>query len=129
MGAIPLKLSYRPSALVVRTFVLATLVVFTLATGCGNRRLVVPIDMTPANLAPANARDLNSHEAAVRAVAAVVSEKLGLPVPPEITVYVYGSRRVFEQGLIEDAHLTPPRAAELSEFAIGVGKRRQLLFN
>ena len=75
------------------------------------------------------ARDLTTHESAVRGVAAVVAKDLGLPVPSELTVYVYGSRRVFEQGLIEDARLTPARAAELSEFAIGVGKRRQLLFN
>ncbi|PYM14001.1 MAG: hypothetical protein DMD81_19315, partial [Candidatus Rokuibacteriota bacterium] len=52
-----------------------------------------------------------------------------LPVPDELTVYVYPTRAFFEQGLIQDAHVSPARAAELSEFAIGVGKRRQLLFN
>ena len=129
MGAVPLKLSYRPTVVVVRTLVLVVLIAFTVATGCGNRRIVVPIDMTPSPRVPTSAAELTSHEAAVRGVASIVSERLGLPVPPEITVYVYGSRRVFEQGLIEDAHLTPTRAAELSEFAIGVGKRRQLLFN
>lgn len=117
--------------MVLRTIVLGALVVFTLATGCGSRRLVVPIAIDPSALVkpPATARDLTTHEAAVRGVAAIVSAELGLPVPPEMTVYVYGSRRVFEQGLIEDARLSPGRAAELSEFAIGVGKRRQLLFN
>src|SRR5205807_8288298 len=37
------------------------------------------------------------------------------------------SRAVFEQGLVSDGRLPAVRAAELSEFAIGVGKRRQLL--
>jgi hypothetical protein len=129
MGVFPLKPSRRTSTLVVRTLVLTALVVFTLATGCGNRRLVVPIEITPSRAVPADASAFTSHESAVRGVAAIVAGELGLPVPPELTVYVYGSRRVFEQGLIEDAHLTPKRAAELSEFAIGVGKRRQLLFN
>jgi len=46
-----------------------------------------------------------------------------------VTVYVYASREVFEQGLIHDANVSPTRAAELSDFAIGVGKRRQLLLN
>jgi hypothetical protein len=36
---------------------------------------------------------------------------------------------VFEQGLISDGRLPALRAAELSEFAIGVGKRRQLLLH
>ncbi|HET7344095.1 MAG TPA: DUF4157 domain-containing protein, partial [Methylomirabilota bacterium] len=43
------------------------------------------------------------------------------------TVYLYGSRSVFEQGLVADGRLSALRAAELSGFAVGVGKRRQLL--
>ena len=50
-------------------------------------------------------------------------------MPDQVTVYVYGSRQVFERGLMQDAHVSPLRAAELSDFAIGVGKRRQLLLN
>lgn len=53
----------------------------------------------------------------------------GLPVPDRVTVYVYGSRREFEEGLVRDARLSPARAAELSESAIGVGRPRQLLFH
>ena len=102
---------------------------FTFAAGCGNRRIVLPIVTDAASLTmPASSRDLTTHETAVRGVSAIIAG-LGLPVPEKVTVFVYGSRRVFEQGLIEDAHLSPARAAELSEFAIGVGKRRQLLFN
>lgn len=115
---------------VVRSLLVVALALFSLASGCANRRIVLPMSINATSLtAPVNAQDLQTHEAAVRGVAAIVAGELALPVPPELTVYVYGSRRVFEQGLIEDAHLTPARAAELSEFAIGVGKRRQLLFN
>lgn len=52
-----------------------------------------------------------------------------MPLPAQFTVYVYSGRQVFEQGLIHDAHVSPVRAAELSEFAVGIGKRRQLLLN
>ena len=107
-----------------------TLTAFLVLTGCGSMRLVLPFTFESAALdAPADPRLLTTHETAVRGIAAILSQELGLPVPDEFTVYVYGSRKVFEQGLINDAHVSPARAAELSEFAIGVGKRRQLLLN
>jgi hypothetical protein len=50
-------------------------------------------------------------------------------MPSTFTAYVYSGRDGFERGLIADAHVSPIRAAELSEFAVGIGKRRQLLLN
>jgi hypothetical protein len=106
------------------------LAAFLILAGCGSTRLVLPFALQSALLEPPNdARLLTTHEAAVRGIAAILTHDLGLPVPGEFTVYVYGSRKVFEQGLIKDAHVSPVRAAELSDFAIGVGKRRQLLLN
>ncbi len=108
----------------------ATLATLLVVSGCGSGRLVVPVLIEPAALQPpADARHLLTHEDAVRGIAAVFVRDLGLPVPERVTVYVYGSRRVFEQGLIEDGRVSPARAAELSDFAIGVGRRRQLLLN
>jgi hypothetical protein len=72
-------------------------------------------------------QDFASHEAAVRGVASMLSRELALPVPDRVMVYIYSSRAVFEQGLMNDGRLPAVRAAELSEFAVGVGKRRQLL--
>jgi hypothetical protein len=79
--------------------------------------------------APQYPTDFVSHEAVVRGVAAILTRELDLPVPEEVTVYIYSSREVFEQGLISDGRLPVVRAAELSEFAAGVGKRRQLLLH
>ncbi|HEY3064652.1 MAG TPA: hypothetical protein VGL09_02615 [Methylomirabilota bacterium] len=99
-----------------------------LGAGCSEGRLVVPVNMNPTALAvPIDGRHLNTHEAAVRGISALLVRDLGLPVPDEVMVYVYDSREVFERGLIHDAHIAPARAAELSDFAMGVGKRRQLL--
>ena len=65
----------------------------------------------------------------MRGVATILRRDLGLPVPEQVTVYLYSSRPVFERGLVSDGQLAPVRAAELGEFAIGVGKRRQLLLH
>ena len=101
--------------------------------GCGatrTGRTVVPIAMDPTELIPpTDSHTLTTHDAAVRGIAGILVKDLKLPVPEQVTVYVYASRQVFEQGLIQDAQVSPVRAAELSDFAIGVGKRRQLLFN
>jgi hypothetical protein len=92
--------------------------------------VVVPVTIEPTSLAvPEDVRLLTTHASAVRGIAAILVRDLGLPVPEEVTVFVYGSRRVFERGLVQDANVSPARAAELSDFAIGVGKRRQLLLN
>jgi hypothetical protein len=96
--------------------------------GCGGTRLVLPLTFVPGELpAPTDPRLLSTHAAAVSGIAAILSEELDLPVPADFTVFVYGSRGVFERGLVEDARVARARAAELSDFAIGVGKRRQLL--
>jgi len=110
---------------------LAGLVLVALtAAGCAPGRTVVPVRMQPAALsAPAAALDLSSHEATVRSVAGVIVRDLGLPLPDTVTVYVYSSRQVFEQGLVDDGQVSRLRAAELSDFAVGVGKRRQLLLH
>jgi hypothetical protein len=90
----------------------------------------VPVTIdTAALVAPRDARDLTTHERAVQGIASVLVHDLGLPVPARVTVYAYRSRQSFERGLVEDAQVSPIRAAELSEFAIGIGKRRQLLLN
>src|SRR6266850_2241508 len=92
-------------------------------------RLVLPVAFEePAPAATLRyPDDFASHEATVRGVASLLKRELALPVPDHVMVYIYTSRSVFEQGLMTDGRLPAVRAAELSEFAIGVGKRRQLL--
>ena len=92
-------------------------------------RVVLPVAFEEPAAAAAlrYPEDFASHEAAVRGVASLLSRELALPVPDRVMVYIYSSRAVFEQGLMTDGRLPAVRAAELSEFAIGVGKRRQLL--
>ena len=108
----------------------ALLVTLTSVAGCGSGRLVLPITMDPSAFALVNdSAQLASHEEAIRGIAAILVRDLELPMPPAFTAYVYSGREGFERGLVMDANVSPLRAAELSEFAVGIGKRRQLLLN
>jgi len=89
----------------------------------------VTIDERIGSAAPRHPQDFSSHEAVVRGVAAILRRDFALPVPEQVTVYLYSSRALFERGLIDDGLLAPVRAAELGEFAVAVGKRRQLLLH
>jgi hypothetical protein len=98
--------------------------------GCAGGRTVVPVTMEPASLPiPRSAHEFRTHEQAVRGIAAILVRDLRIPVPPRVTVYVYSSRRIFEDGLVQDGQVSRLRAAELSDFAAGIGKRRQLLLH
>jgi hypothetical protein len=98
--------------------------------GCAGGRTVVPVTMEPATLPiPQSAHEFVTHEQAVRGIAAILVRDLRMPVPESVTVYVYSSRQIFEEGLVQDGRVSRLRAAELSDFAAGIGKRRQLLLH
>jgi hypothetical protein len=98
--------------------------------GCAGGRTVVPVSMEPASTPiPQSAYEFVTHEQAVRGIAAILVRELHIPVPQRVTVYVYSSPRIFEAGLVRDGQVSRLRAAELSDFAAGIGKRRQLLLH
>jgi len=108
----------------------AVLVLIAGTAGCGSGgRIVLPVALEEPAAALHYPDDFGTHEAVVRGVATILARDLGLPVPDHVTVYVYSSRAVFERGLISDGRLPVVRAAELGEFAIGVGQRRQLFLH
>src|SRR5687767_7537273 len=109
---------------------LVLLVLALAAGGCAGGRTVVPVSMDAAPPPiPQSAYEFSTHEQAVRGVAAILVRDLRIPVPERVTVYVYSSRRIFEEGLVQDGQVSRLRAAELSDFAAGIGKRRQLLLH
>ena len=109
----------------------ALLVALTSVAGCGSGRLVLPLALDTTTLVSptADTAQFATHEDAIRGIAAILARDLRLPMPASFTAYVYSGREGFERGLVTDAHVSPLRAAELSEFAVGIGKRRQLLLN
>ena len=96
--------------------VLAVAAALLLSACHSGGRVVLPV----AFEAPAPAatlrypEDFVSHEATVRGVAAILSRQLGLPVPDQVTVYIYGSRAIFEQGLVTDGRLPAVRRSPMS---------------
>src|ERR1700741_4843255 len=111
-------------------FSAALLVAFASVAGCGNGRVVLPFTIDGSALGPAPVHaDFPTNADAIRGISAVIGRDLDLPLPKAFTAYVYSGREGFERGLVEDANVSPVRAAELSEFAVGIGKRRQLLLN
>ena len=109
---------------------LVAVLVIAGTAGCGSGgRIVLPVALEEPAAALRYPDDFGSHEAVVRGVATILTRDLGLPVPTRVTVYIYSSRAVFERGLVSDGRLPEVRAAELGDFAIGVGKRRQLLLH
>src|SRR4029453_7505351 len=98
--------------------------------GCGSGRVVLPFTIDPAVMIPPHdSSQLASNDAAIRGISAILVRDLKLPMPPAFTAYVYSGREGFERGLVIDGNVSPVRAAELSEFAVGIGKRRLLLLN
>ncbi len=97
---------------------------------CSSSRIVLPLSLDSLELAdPSDAHALDTTQAAVRGIAAIIARTFSLPVPRQVTVFVYDGRRAFEQGLIYDARVSPVLAAKLSDFAIGVGAQGQVLLN
>ena len=108
----------------------ALVVSLTAVAGCGSGRVVLPFSLDPAaSFAPRDSSQLGTNDAAIRGIAAILVHDLTLPMPPTFTAYVYSGREGFERGLVIDGNVSPVRAAELSEFAVGIGKRRLLLLN
>jgi hypothetical protein len=107
----------------------AALIALTSVAGCGSGRVVLPITLDAATLTALDTSRFDSHSEAIRGIATILVRDLQLPMPFTFTAYVYSGRHGFERGLIDDANVAPIRAAELSEFAVGIGKRRQLLLN
>ena len=80
--------------------------------GCGSGRVVLPVTIDPnTQVAPSDSRELTNHERAVQGIAALLVRDLKLPMPDRVTVFVYASRPVFEQGLIRDANVSPVRGS------------------
>src|SRR5262245_66674169 len=90
----------------------------TMLGGSSRSRVVTPLSLISL-VVPTSARALGTTEEAVRGIAAIISTRLGLAVPDHLTVHVYGGRLAFEQGLIRGGRVSPPLAAEMSDFAIG----------
>ncbi|MBI2468538.1 MAG: hypothetical protein HYV62_12115 [Candidatus Rokubacteria bacterium] len=111
-----------------RLLAIATLAL--LWAGCAAPPLVLRIGIDPA--APASSRPagtLADYETAVRAVSALLTQELGVPLPREFTVFVYPSQWAYAEGLADVGEFPLAQATEIARYSVGLGQARRLLIN
>src|SRR2546425_13349369 len=74
-----------------------------------SRRATFTIPIAPIALG-LDALPLVTPEGAVRRVALVLRDDLRLPLPAEVTLRLYATPKLFEQGLVQDGGVAPPLA-------------------
>jgi len=65
----------------------------------------------------------------IERVVDILTQDLGLPLPPGTRVHVYTTREAFRRGLVKDAAMGEEGADELAAFAIGIARPGRALLN
>ncbi len=98
--------------------------------GCAGKTLVLPIRLAPETLTGVDfAGSPRSYEAAARAIAALLIAEFGVPLPAELTVFVYPTRAAYAEGLAQAAQMPAARAAEVDDYSVGLAQARRLFLN
>jgi hypothetical protein len=90
-----------------------------------SRRATFTIPIAPIALG-LDALPLVTPEGAVRRVALVLRDDLRLPLPSEVTLRLYATPKLFEQGLVQDGGVAPSLAATISGLAVGASLESSL---
>jgi len=104
----------------------AVVVAVLLGADEGRAVYTISIDRIALGIAP-DFVPVPTWESTIRRVARVMRDDLSLPLPPRITLHLYGSPEMLERGLVDDLGVAPPLAARLGDFAAGVSLDRHLL--
>src|SRR5881409_33284 len=83
-----------------------------------SRRVTFTIPIAPLVLG-LDALPIVTPEGALRRVAVVLRDDPRLPLPAEVTLRLYATPKLFEQGLVQDGGVAPPLAATISGLAVG----------
>ena len=113
----------RRAALVPLAMLLALALSVQATTDSGRVTFTIPI--TPIALG-LDALPLVTPEGAVRRVALVLRDDLRLPLPAEVTLRLYATPKLFEQGLVQDGGVAPSLAATISGLAVGASLESSL---
>src|SRR5437762_3848978 len=106
---------------------LATLLAIALSVQAttDSRRVTFTIPTAPIALG-LDALPIVTPEGAVRRVALVLRDDLRLPLPAEVTLRLYATPKLFEQGLVQDGGVAPSLAATISGLAVGASLESSL---
>jgi hypothetical protein len=70
-----------------------------------------------------------AHRAAVEEIITVMRGDLGLPVPEQVSVFVYDSRAAFRDGLVDEGYVATDRVNEIASFAAGLARPGRVLLH
>ena len=115
------SLPYFPA--VMRILARAPLAALLFLTACG----AAPV--TPVSLTDDGLRVPPAHRAAVEEIISVMRERLELPIPENVSVYVYDSRSAFRDGLLDEGYVAPDRVNEIASFAAGLARPGRVLLH
>jgi len=101
----------------------ASLVALLFLTACGAAP-IKPVSLTDGGLQVPPA-----HRAAVEEILTVMRERLELPIPDNVRVYVYDSRSSFRDGLLDEGYVAPDRVNEIASFAAGLARPGRVLLH
>ena len=66
---------------------------------------------------------------AVEEILTIMRRDLGLPVPAQVSVFVYDSRAAFRSGLIDEGYVAADRVDEIASFAAGLARPGRVLLH
>ncbi|HET7342048.1 MAG TPA: hypothetical protein VFL90_11330 [Methylomirabilota bacterium] len=87
-----------------------------------------------ASVAPVSTLDIAlevppAHRPAVEEILGIMRGQLGLPLPAQVSVYVYDSRSAFRAGLMDEGYVAPDRVNEIASFAAGLARPGRVLLH
>ncbi len=100
------------------------------AVGCARTAQIHAIRLDPGGpSARARPGVLTSYKTASEVIAEIMEGELRIPLPREVTVFVYPTRGAYAHGLVEHGGIASARAAEIADYALGLGQPRRLFIN
>ncbi|HTO12889.1 MAG TPA: hypothetical protein VMQ51_15050 [Candidatus Binatia bacterium] len=107
--------------------ILARLPLATLlfVSACG----AAPIAPVTVSLTDGGLQVPPAYRADVEEIVTVMRERLALPVPERVSVFVYDSRASFREGLLDEGYVAPDRVNEIASFAAGLARPGRVLLH
>src|SRR5262245_19829706 len=83
----------------------------------------------PVSLTDGSLQVPPAHRATVEEILTVMRERLELPIPVNVSVFVYDSRSSFRDGLLDEGYVAPDRVNEIASFAAGLARPGRVLLH
>ncbi|MBI2216112.1 MAG: hypothetical protein HYU51_02345 [Candidatus Rokubacteria bacterium] len=107
----------------------ATTALALAVAGCARATQVLPVQIDPDPAPTSAGLAVRGYDSGVRAIAYLMVTELRLPLPGQLTVFVYPTRAEYERGLIRDGGLSATGAVRIARASLGLARHRRLFVN